>query len=90
MCVGLFLKNYCRTQLALNVNHESYAFIFGFNTFIALVMQSILTLVVADQRGLDLGVRTQVSNCMSSRGRLLYSKIVTINIYRYLISYQMP
>ena len=50
----------CRTQLALNVNHESYAFIFGFNTFIALVMQSILTLVVADKQGLDLGVRTQV------------------------------
>ena len=49
-----------RTQLALNVDHESYAFIFGFNTFIALVMQSILTIVVADQRGLDLGVRTQV------------------------------
>ena len=55
-----FSKTYYRTQLALNVNHESYAFIFGFNTFIALVMQSILTLVVADKRGLALEVRTQV------------------------------
>lgn len=53
----------CSTQLALSVDHDSYAFIFGFNTFIALAMQSVLTIVVADERGLDLGVRTQVTMC---------------------------
>ena len=49
------------TQLALRVDHNSYAFIFGFNTFLALVFQTIFTVVVADEHGLDLPIRTQVS-----------------------------
>lgn len=48
------------TQLALRVEHSSYALIFGFNTFLALILQTILTLVVADKHGLDLPIRTQV------------------------------
>lgn len=48
------------TQLALRVDYNSYALIFGFNTFLALVLQTILTLIVADEHVLDLPIRTQV------------------------------
>ena len=54
-------------QLALNVDNESYALIFGFNTFIALVFETILTLVVSDKHGLDLDVRTQVRRLVETR-----------------------
>lgn len=40
---------------------ESYGLVFGVNGFIALIMQTILTAVVSDKRGLGLPVRGQVS-----------------------------
>ncbi len=52
------------TQVALSVDHESYALIFGFNYFMALVLQTILTLIVADEHGLNLDIRTQVTNIL--------------------------
>ena len=53
----------CSAQLAYNVDHDSYALIFGFNTFIALLLQTFLTLAVSDEHGLNLDIRTQVSHC---------------------------
>ena len=50
------------TQLALRVDYDSYALIFGFNTFLALVLQTILTLTVSDEHVLNLDIRTQVSD----------------------------
>ena len=47
-------------QVALNVDEHAYALIFGWNTFVALALQSIMTIVVADKRGLDLDIRIQV------------------------------
>lgn len=38
---------------------ESYGLVFGVNSFIALIMQSIIMFVVADRRGLGLKVREQ-------------------------------
>src|SRR4051794_38402607 len=38
---------------------ESYGLVFGTNSFIALIMQSLLTFVVTDKRGLGLHVRQQ-------------------------------
>jgi hypothetical protein len=43
------------------LNENSYGLIFGVNTFIALVLQSILTVIVVDERLLELDTRTQVS-----------------------------
>lgn len=40
---------------------ERYALMFGFNNFVALVIQTILTVVVVDSKGLGLGIVTQVS-----------------------------
>lgn len=39
---------------------NSYGFVLGFNTFVALALQTVLTLVVADEHGLALSIRTQV------------------------------
>ena len=46
------------SQLAIQLNSESYGLIFGFNYFIALVLQTILTVIV--NTGLNLDTRTQV------------------------------
>ncbi|KAI6179066.1 hypothetical protein M3Y98_00570200 [Aphelenchoides besseyi] len=38
---------------------ESYGLVFGSNSFIALIMQCLLTVVVTDSRGLGMGIREQ-------------------------------
>ncbi|NXG68204.1 S19A3 protein, partial [Baryphthengus martii] len=46
-------------QIAVTLSMERYALMFGFNNFLALVLQTVLTLVVVDSRGLGLDVSTQ-------------------------------
>ncbi|XP_004576806.2 thiamine transporter 2 [Ochotona princeps] len=46
-------------QIAVNLSVERYALVFGINTFIALVIQTVMTVIVVDQRGLNLEVDIQ-------------------------------
>ncbi|XP_007893727.1 thiamine transporter 2 isoform X1 [Callorhinchus milii] len=46
-------------QIASNMSMERYALLFGINTFIALALQTILTVIVVDSRGLGLDIITQ-------------------------------
>uniref|UniRef100_A0A914R9G3 Uncharacterized protein n=1 Tax=Parascaris equorum TaxID=6256 RepID=A0A914R9G3_PAREQ len=46
-------------NLARKMIEESYGLVFGLNTFIALAMQTALTLTVSDKRGLGMNVRNQ-------------------------------
>ncbi|XP_039770216.1 thiamine transporter 1 [Ornithorhynchus anatinus] len=46
-------------QIAANLSMERYALVFGVNTFIALALQTVLTLVVVDASGLGLEITTQ-------------------------------
>ncbi|NXW66017.1 S19A3 protein, partial [Eurystomus gularis] len=46
-------------QIAVTLSMERYALMFGFNNFIALVIQTILTFIVVDPRGLELDISTQ-------------------------------
>ncbi|XP_044043994.1 thiamine transporter 1 [Siniperca chuatsi] len=46
-------------QIAASLNMQRYALVFGVNTFMALLLQSLLTVVVVDSAGLGLGVCTQ-------------------------------
>ncbi|XP_050163897.1 thiamine transporter 2-like [Myiozetetes cayanensis] len=46
-------------QIAVNLSMERYALMFGFNNFVALVIQTIVTVVVVDSRGLGLHISTQ-------------------------------
>ncbi|NXN15696.1 S19A3 protein, partial [Indicator maculatus] len=56
-------------QIAVTLTMERYALVFGFNTFVALVIQTILTVVVVDPKGLGLDVSTQF---------LIYSSYFTV------------
>ncbi|XP_026970253.1 thiamine transporter 2 [Sagmatias obliquidens] len=46
-------------QIAVNLSVERYALVFGINTFIALVIQTVITVIVVDQGGLRLPVHIQ-------------------------------
>ncbi|XP_030265792.1 thiamine transporter 1 [Sparus aurata] len=46
-------------QIAASLNMQRYALVFGVNTFMALLLQSLLTVVVVDSAGLGLDVFTQ-------------------------------
>ncbi|XP_036885117.1 thiamine transporter 2 [Sturnira hondurensis] len=46
-------------QIAVNLSVERYALVFGINTFVALAIQTLITVIVVDPRGLDLPVSIQ-------------------------------
>ncbi|XP_053562481.1 thiamine transporter 1 [Bombina bombina] len=46
-------------QIAANLSMECYALVFGVNTFIALILQTLLTLIVVDSSVLGLDLFTQ-------------------------------
>ena len=47
-------------QIAKHVEMTRFALVFGMNMFAALLLQTILTSIVVDERGLNLPVQTQV------------------------------
>uniref|UniRef100_A0A0K0DJ51 Thiamine transporter 2 n=1 Tax=Angiostrongylus cantonensis TaxID=6313 RepID=A0A0K0DJ51_ANGCA len=47
-------------NLACALENDSYGLIFGMNTFVALVLQAVLTLIVTSPAGLALTIRPQV------------------------------
>lgn len=46
-------------NIASELNSENYGLVFGWNTFTAVVLQTILTLAVVDSHGLNLDIRMQ-------------------------------
>ncbi|MCP9260547.1 Folate-like transporter 2 [Dirofilaria immitis] len=46
-------------NLAKKMVSESYGLIFGLNSFMALIMQALLTMIVVDKRGFGMAVRSQ-------------------------------
>ncbi|XP_067898631.1 thiamine transporter 2-like [Heterodontus francisci] len=55
----MFLITIATFQIAANLSMERYALLFGVNTFVALLFQTILTVTVVDSRGLGLDIITQ-------------------------------
>lgn len=47
-------------QIATSLSKELCALVFGINTFFATVLKTIITIIVADKRGLGLSVHPQV------------------------------
>lgn len=47
-------------QIASNLSMECYALTFGINTFVALSLQTIITVTVVDEAALGLDIVTQV------------------------------
>ncbi|XP_031564271.1 thiamine transporter 2-like [Actinia tenebrosa] len=54
-----FLVTIASFQIAKNVGMDRYALVFGCNMFVALLLQTILTVIVVDERGLSLDIITQ-------------------------------
>ncbi|XP_015273322.1 PREDICTED: thiamine transporter 2 isoform X2 [Gekko japonicus] len=46
-------------QIAVSLSMERYALMFGFNNFVALLIQTLLTVMVVDSTGLGLDIGTQ-------------------------------
>ena len=71
------------SQIAFNVDYGNFALIFGFNSFIALAMQSLLTFIVVDGNGpLELDVKTQVCFLLG-----IY-QYITVRIFLFLVCVQ--
>ena len=49
-------------QIAKHVEMTRFALVFGINMFAALLLETILTTIVAEKQGLDLPVVTQVNS----------------------------
>ena len=49
-------------QIAKHVEMTRFALVFGINMFAALLLQTILTSIVVDEKGLNLPVITQVGS----------------------------
>ncbi|XP_013926865.1 PREDICTED: thiamine transporter 1 [Thamnophis sirtalis] len=57
--VYMLLITIATFQIAANLSVERYALVFGVNTFIALALQTVLTFIVVDAKGLGLDIITQ-------------------------------
>jgi thiamine transporter 2/3 len=61
--IHIFFLNFINSaEVAKHLNEDSCGLIFGVNTFIALVLQSLLTVIVVNEGVLGLTTRTQVSS----------------------------
>ncbi|XP_044288927.1 thiamine transporter 2 [Varanus komodoensis] len=55
----MFLITIATFQIAVSLSMERYALMFGFNNFVALLIQTIVTFIVVDSKGLGLNIGTQ-------------------------------
>lgn len=58
-CLYMLLITIATFCIAANLSMERYALVFGVNTFIALLLQTLLTLIVVDSNVLGLDISTQ-------------------------------
>ncbi|VDD89498.1 unnamed protein product [Enterobius vermicularis] len=65
-------------NIASHLNRASYGLVLGWNTFIALLLQTILTFAVADEHGFNLEIRMQfvVYGCYFAMVTILFMFIV--------------
>uniref|UniRef100_A0A8R1TQM6 Uncharacterized protein n=1 Tax=Onchocerca volvulus TaxID=6282 RepID=A0A8R1TQM6_ONCVO len=65
-------------NIATQLDSASYGLIFGWNTFMALFLQTILTIVVTDKHGFSLPIRTQfiVYGCYFTLVAIMFALIL--------------
>lgn len=73
-------------NIASQLDSASYGLVFGWNTFLALVMQTILTFAVADEHGLALDIRSQfvVYGCYFALVAIVFMGILIWKLVKYL------
>uniref|UniRef100_A0A0N5AH12 Thiamine transporter 2 n=1 Tax=Syphacia muris TaxID=451379 RepID=A0A0N5AH12_9BILA len=69
-------------NIASHLNKASYGLVFGWNTFIALILQTVLTIAVADEHGFNLDIRTQfvVYGCYFGAIAILFASIAICKV----------
>jgi len=65
---------------------ESYGLVFGVNSFIALCLQSLLTVVITDERGLGLKVRQQVLENLNLILKFYFFKYLIYGFMHFVIA----
>uniref|UniRef100_A0A7E4VAF0 Protein ECM7 n=1 Tax=Panagrellus redivivus TaxID=6233 RepID=A0A7E4VAF0_PANRE len=67
---------------------DSYGLVFGVNSFIALILQSLLTRIVTDSRGLGLQVKEAflVYACLHAIISIIFLSVVIYNIVNYFLA----
>lgn len=61
----IFFLNFINSaEVAKHLHEDNTGLIFGVNSFLAVAFQTVLTVIVVDERGLALTTRTQVSNVL--------------------------
>ncbi|CAJ0963084.1 unnamed protein product [Ranitomeya imitator] len=66
-------------QIAANLSMECYALVFGVNTFTALVLQTVMTVIVVDSSGLGLDLFTQSLHWLPIHSRIQYKTTTLIH-----------
>lgn len=56
----LSINYHFSANIASELTASNYGLVFGWNTFVAVLLQSILTFAVADSHGFNLAIRAQV------------------------------
>lgn len=64
--------------MAKHLSEDSYGLIFGTNTFFALLLQSLLTLIVVEKDALALGIRSQVEYILSHVDIILFLQLARL------------
>lgn len=72
--------------MAQGISDDSYGLIFGVNRFLALSFQSLLTFVVADEKGFALGERSQfiVYGAYFLALGSLFAIVVAVTVIKYM------
>lgn len=92
ICFGAlftFTVTVSSSEVSRHLQEESYGLVFGFNTFIALIMQTILTVIVVSKDGFALGVIAQftVYTFYFLVVGIVYLLVVLVN---YAVRYFLP
>lgn len=85
----LFANFFNSAEVAKNIGEDSYGLIFGVNTFIALALQSVLTLIFVSDTGMALEIHLQVSG-VALNFTLIFLEEEKLGEKSYLSSFVSP
>ncbi|EJD76177.1 reduced folate carrier [Loa loa] len=73
-------------NIAVQLDSASYGLVFGWNTFLALFLQTVLTFAVADKHGFSLSIRTQffVYGCYFVLVAIMFALVFGYRFAKYL------
>jgi hypothetical protein len=68
-------------QVTLHLERQLYAVVFGCNMFVSLLIESVITFLVADRAGIGLGLKDQVRNIRNPNILVTIALIFSLQSY---------